>query len=371
MVGTAPHGRGRPSSGQPALRRPGGRYAADLAERADPREPVGEAVLLDQLQKAARRPRRSGRPCPVVARRPRSARHPPRRREQHRGVDLLEVPLGDHRRSYLAKMTSPCWVTLNDPLTEPGACAGAARPRPARRRGRAHPAAVDTVSRTPWAAARWPGLGVEQPQGWAIAGPSSLADFRVPRASPRVPRRWRRPAGQHPGARQCRCARPAREPGRPRSRTAAPRRPAGSGYRGARNGRARYTAADTAERVKLATHRRHASTPLSVLDPGHGADGGQHLLGLAHHGPPGSVPGSAPPPGQPPAARPRPGVHLAVLPTSPAGQSERLHLPDKVLQLTERLLGRPRRGSDSSDERRRRHDRPRVGQVGVPDPVVR
>ncbi len=42
----------------------------------------------------------------------------------------------------------------------------------------------------------------------------------------------------------------------------------------------------------------------------------------------------------------RPGVHLAVLPDLQAGQvePERLGLPDKVLQLTERLLGGPGRG---------------------------
>ena len=81
---------------------------------------------------------------------------------------------------YLAKMTSPCSVTLNDPLTEPGACASTARPGPPPRPS-APPRPWNRVSRTPWAAAHSASLAwVSNSRRVALAGPSSLAESEYP-----------------------------------------------------------------------------------------------------------------------------------------------------------------------------------------------
>ena len=77
---------------------------------------------------------------------------------------------------YRAKITSPCSVTLNDPLTEPGAWASTAAagppprpsapPRPWNRVSRMSCAAAHSVSRA------W----VSYSRRVALAGPSSLAE---------------------------------------------------------------------------------------------------------------------------------------------------------------------------------------------------
>jgi hypothetical protein len=74
---------------------------------------------------------------------------------------------------YLAKMTSPCSVTLNEPLTEPGASAEGAAP--AVEQGQ-----PDVVGRGPGGQ---PGLGVEEPQGGAgraeLLGRVGIAEHRL------------------------------------------------------------------------------------------------------------------------------------------------------------------------------------------------
>src|ERR1700736_6555282 len=108
---------------------------------------------------------------------------------------------------YLAKMTSPCSVTLNDPLTEPGACASTARPAGPPPRPSAPPRPWNRVSRTPWAVAHWASLawGVEQPRGGA-GRPEFLGRVRVPEHRLELPAvggdplgdvREREHAGQH------------------------------------------------------------------------------------------------------------------------------------------------------------------------------
>ena len=78
---------------------------------------------------------------------------------------------------YRAKITSPCSVTLNDPLTEPGAWASTARPAGPPPRPSAPPRPWNKVSRTPCAAAQSASRAwVSNSRRVALAGPSSLAE---------------------------------------------------------------------------------------------------------------------------------------------------------------------------------------------------
>jgi hypothetical protein len=78
---------------------------------------------------------------------------------------------------YRAKMTSPCSVTLNEPLTEPGAWASTARPAGPPPRPRAPPRPWNRVSRIPFSAAQRASLAwVSNKRRVALAGPSSLAE---------------------------------------------------------------------------------------------------------------------------------------------------------------------------------------------------
>src|SRR6185437_10742116 len=109
---------------------------------------------------------------------------------------------------YRAKMTSPCSVTLNEPLTEPGAWASTARPAGPPPRPRAPPRpwnrVRDAVGRGPGGQ---PGLGVEEAQGGAGRA-ELLGRVGVPEHGLELPAAGRQPlrdlgqrehAGQHVG----------------------------------------------------------------------------------------------------------------------------------------------------------------------------
>ena len=167
---------------------------------------------------------RYGRP-----RRPRSVPRPGARRgEQHRGADLLQVPLGDGLLAVPGEDHLALLGDLERPVDRTGRLGqhGPAR-RPAAPAQRAA-AAVEqgqphAVGRGPFGQ---PGLGVEQPQGGAgraeFLGRVGVAEHRLQSAC-----RWLPAARRPAGGPASRSSRRARWPGRPRSRTAAPRRAPG------------------------------------------------------------------------------------------------------------------------------------------------
>ena len=124
-----------------------------------------------------------------------------------------------------------------------------------------------------------------------------------------------------------------------------------------------YTVAmSAADRVKLTTYRRHASTPNRRWIHAATRNGGEHLLGLRRQGPIGR---GVPQLGE------HPGVHGTVLADLQLGEveAERLGLPDEVLQLAVRLLAGTGGRQRVLDEAQVRHEvrRPWIGEIGVPD----
>ena len=230
-------------AGEAALGRAGADpQAADLAQRADPGEPVGEAVRLDQPPE-----RGAGRGvdplghAAVAGRRGRGPLRDPRRRGQQHGVgDLLQVPSGD---GLLAVPGEDDLALLGD-LERPADRAwGLGQHGPAGRSAaaaqRAAPAVEqgepDAVVRGPLATA---GPGRRTAAGWRWPGRVPWPS-RSSRAWPRAGGRWR-PGARRPAAGPpCRSSRPGRWPGRPRSRTAAPRRAPVAARRGRRSWPAR------------------------------------------------------------------------------------------------------------------------------------
>ena len=78
---------------------------------------------------------------------------------------------------YLAKITSPCSVTLNRPSTEPGACASTARPAGPPPRPSAPPRPWNSVSAMSCAAAQAASAAcASNSRSVALTGPSSLAE---------------------------------------------------------------------------------------------------------------------------------------------------------------------------------------------------
>ena len=368
--------RARLGRSQAALGRPGAdAQLADLAQRADPREPVGEPVRLDQGTEGGPRDRVDPvGDAAVGGRRGRVAvRYPRRRGEQHRGADLLQVPFGDHRLAVPGEDDLALLGDLERPVDRTRRLGqhGAAG-RPAAAAERAAPAVEqgqpDLVGGGPFGQL---GLRVEQPQGGAgrpeLLGRVGVAEHRLKLTAvggqPPGDRRDREHGGQH-----------IRRVGQVR-RALEQRHHVELGHPavGHRVAGELVDRGDVVGRAGEAHHVPPAGIrPVPVLDPGHRAERGQHLLGFRRPAP--AVQGAVVDAGGPggPQLGQRPGVHLAVLPDLQAGQveTERLRLPDEVLQLAERLLGRAGGG-----QRRLHHPQvgqalrgARVGQVGVPLP---
>ncbi len=336
---------------------------ADLLQRADPGQPLGEARGLHQLPVGAQRGRLHRlrhRPEPPGRDHVALADHG-RGGEEHGGGDLLQMALRDDR---VRVPGEDDFALLGDLEPAVHRARGLGQHRAA---GRAAPPAQRAAPAVEQGqphivVGRPPGqllLRVEQAQGGAdrpeFLGGVGVAEHDLQLTAVRreaIPDRLQlQHLVQHPGGVvQVLAALEQRHHVQHR-RSAAPRRVPGQLVDGG----------DVRRRPGEAHHVTTARLdPEPVLDPGRGPERRQHLRGLVGQG----------------AARAdlaqRAGVHRAVLPDLQLGQvePERLGLPDELLQLAERLPGgapggqgllhQPQVGEEAGGAR--------VGQVRMPQP---